>query len=170
MKLTCCSLIVVVCVGSHTFGRARCAAVTPRFTNNSSHFLNDTNVIDPKLKAKLLKHCANASDPNLVINNLDQTTPNTFDNKYYTNLEKGLGVLHTDQILFSAQGANAALVKLYGQKQDLFFSAFAQGMIKMQNLGPLTGTQGQIRLQCGKVDPSTTSSWTSSAESLLVVE
>jgi peroxidase len=101
---------------------------------------------------------------------LDQTEPNTFDNKYYTNLERGLGVLHTDQILFSAQGANAALVKLYGQKQDLFFSAFAQGMIKMQNLGPRTGTQGQIRLQCDKVNPSTTSSWTSSGESLLAVE
>ncbi len=172
MKLTCWSLIAVVCAGSHTFGRARCAVVTPRFTDNSPFFLNDTNVIDPKLKAQLLKHCANASDPNLVINNLDQTTPNTFDNKYYTNLEKELGVLHTDQNLFSAKGANTGLVKLYGQKQNLFFSAFAQGMIKMQNLGPLTGTQGQIRLHCGKVNPSSSSSssWTSSAESLLAVE
>jgi peroxidase len=148
--------------------------VTPRFTNNPFS-LNDTNVIDPKLKAKLLKHCANASDPNFVINDLDQTTPNTFDNKYYTNLEKELGVLHTDQNLFSAQGANTGLVKLYGKKQDLFFSEFARGMIKMQNLGPLTGKQGQIRLQCGKVNPTTTSSsssssWTSSEESLLAVE
>ncbi|CAK9199229.1 unnamed protein product [Sphagnum troendelagicum] len=159
---------MVTLSGSHTFGRARCAVVTPRFTNTKPFLLNDTNVIDPKLKAQLLKHCANASDPNLVINNLDQTTPNTFDNKYYTNLVKELGVLHTDQNLFSAQGANTGLVKLYGQKQNLFFSAFAEGMIKMQNLGPLTGTQGQIRLQCGKVNPS--SSWTSSAESLLAVE
>jgi peroxidase len=143
--------------------------VTPRFTN-TSFGLNDTNVIDPKLKAKLLKNCANASDPNFVENDLDQTTPNTFDNKYYTNLVKELGVLHTDQNLFSAQGANTGLVKLYGQKQNLFFSAFAEGMIKMQNLGPLTGTQGQIRLQCGKVNPSSSSSWTSSAELLLSAE
>lgn len=162
-----------MCAGSHTFGRARCAVVTPRFTDNFPFFLNDTNVIEPKLKAQLLNHCANASDPNLVINNLDQTTPNTFDNKYYTNLEKELGVLHTDQNLFSAQGANTGLVKLYGKKQNLFFSAFAQGMIKMQNLGPLTGKQGQIRLQCGKVNrpsSSSSSSWTSSEESLLAVE
>jgi peroxidase len=171
MKLTCCPLFVVVCAGSHTFGRARCAVVTPRFTKTPLG-LNDTNVIDPKLKAKLLKNCANASDPNFVENDLDQTTPNTFDNKYYTNLVKELGVLHTDQNLFSAQGANTGLVKLYGQKQNLFFSAFAEGMIKMQNLGPLTGTQGQIRLQCGKVNPSSSSSssWTSSAESLLLAE
>jgi peroxidase len=146
--------------------------VTPRFTNNFPFFLNDTNVIQPKLEAQLLKHCANAPDPNLVINNLDQTTPNTFDNKYFTNLEKELGVLHTDQNLFSAKGANTGLVKLYGQKQNLFFSEFAQGMIKMQNLSPLTGKQGQIRLHCGKVNPirSSSSSWTSSEESLLAVE
>jgi peroxidase len=163
---------MVTLSGSHTFGRARCAVVTPRFTNDPRFHLNDTNVIDPKLKEKLLKHCANAPDPNFVINDLDQTTPNTFDNKYYTNLEKELGVLHTDQNLFSAKGANTGLVKLYGQKQNLFFSEFARGMIKMQNLGPLTGKQGQIRLHCGKVNPSSSSSssWTSSAESLLAVE
>ena len=32
---------------------------------------------------------------------LDATTPKTFDNVYYINLEKKMGLLSTDQLLYS---------------------------------------------------------------------
>jgi peroxidase len=104
---------------------------------------------------------------------LDVTTPNTFDNAYYKNLGHELGILHTDQNLVSTPGSNA-LVQRYSNENDLFLSDFAQAMIKMQNLSPLTGKKGEIRIKCGKVNPrdssSSSSSSRTSSESSIAVE
>jgi peroxidase len=100
---------------------------------------------------------------------LDVTTPNVFNNAYYKNLGYELGILHTDQNLVTTPGSNA-LVQFYSNENDFFLSAFAQAMSKMQNLSPLTGTEGEIRIKCGEVNPpdSSSSSRTSSESSIAV--
>jgi peroxidase len=155
---------MVVYAGAHTFGRAHCITFTGRF--NGTFGLNDTNV-NPILKQEILGVCP-PGDTNTVFD-LDVTTPDIFDNAYYKNLGSELGVLHTDQNLVTTPGSNA-LVQLYSSQNDLFLTAFAEAMIKMQNLSPLTGTEGEIRIKCGEVNPPDISSSRTSSESSIAVE
>lgn len=84
---------------------------------------------------------------------MDRTTPDQFDNKYYTNLQHLNGLLQSDQELFSTPGADTiGIVNSFGSDQSVFFSNFVASMIKMGNIGVLNGTRGEIRLQCNFVN------------------
>jgi peroxidase len=74
-----------------------------------------------------------------------------FDNAYYCNLVAKRGLLHSDQELFNGASQDA-LVQLYVANPSLFASDFVAAMIKMGNIGPLTGTAGQIRRNCRVVN------------------
>jgi peroxidase len=78
---------------------------------------------------------------------LDATTPNAFDNAYFKNLLSRKALLHSDQELFSG-GSTDNTVRNFASNPSAFSSAFATAMIKMGNISPLTGTQGQIRTTC----------------------
>lgn len=90
-----------------------------------------------------------------TLNNLDPSSPNTFDNNYYANLVANRGLLQTDQELYSTNGSSTiSIVNSFAGNQNAFFVAFAQSMINMGNISPLTGTQGEIRSDCKKVNGS----------------
>ena len=57
------------------------------------------------------------------------------------------GLLHSDQELYNG-GSQDNLVKSYSINQDLFFKDFADAMINMGNISPLTGVKGEIRKKC----------------------
>ncbi|XP_062204894.1 peroxidase A2-like isoform X1 [Phragmites australis] len=145
-----------VCTGAHTFGRVQCQFVTGRLYNFSG-----TNRPDPTLdsayRAFLSQRCP-INGNGSALNDLDPTTPNTFDKNYYTNLEANRGFLNSDQELKSspqAQGVTAPIVDRFASSQDAFFSNFAQSMINMGNIKPLTDpSKGQIRTNCRKVNAS----------------
>jgi len=84
---------------------------------------------------------------------LDLTTPDQFDNKYYSNLQQRKGLLQTDQELFSTPGADTIpIVNSFSSNQNTFFDNFRASMIKMGNIGVLTGDEGEIRSQCNFVN------------------
>jgi peroxidase len=87
---------------------------------------------------------------NLNLSPLDTTTPNKFDNAYYKNLQNLKGLLHSDQVLFD--GSTNAQVNSYATNHLSFRTDFANAMFKMANLSPLTGSSGQIRKFCGRVN------------------
>ena len=142
--------------GAHTFGRARC----PTFQNRLYDF-NNTGSPDTTLNttylATLQQICPqNGTGTNLT--NLDLTTPDTFDNNYYSNLLLLNGLLQSDQELFSTSGADTIdIVRNFSSNQRAFFHSFAVSMIKMGNISPLTGTEGEIRLQCNFVNSNSSS-------------
>ncbi|KAM0864576.1 hypothetical protein ACQ4PT_043830 [Festuca glaucescens] len=82
---------------------------------------------------------------------LDKTSPNAFDNANYSNLLSQKGLLHSDQVLFNG-GSTDNTVRSFASNPSAFGSAFATAMVKMGNIAPKTGTQGQIRLSCSKVN------------------
>ncbi|XP_062204895.1 peroxidase A2-like isoform X2 [Phragmites australis] len=147
---------LVALSGAHTFGRVQCQFVTGRLYNFSG-----TNRPDPTLdsayRAFLSQRCP-INGNGSALNDLDPTTPNTFDKNYYTNLEANRGFLNSDQELKSspqAQGVTAPIVDRFASSQDAFFSNFAQSMINMGNIKPLTDpSKGQIRTNCRKVNAS----------------
>ncbi|CAH2073818.1 unnamed protein product [Thlaspi arvense] len=142
---------LVALSGAHTFGRARCGV----FSNRLFNFSGSGNP-DPTLNTTLLSSLQQICPQNgsgSGITNLDLSTPDAFDNNYFTNLQSNNGLLQSDQELFSTTGsATIAIVTSFASNQTLFFQAFAQSMVNMGNISPLTGSSGEIRLDCKKSD------------------
>ncbi|XP_047253817.1 peroxidase 2-like [Capsicum annuum] len=112
------------------------------------HIYNETNNIDSTFASQRLANCPRSGgDSNLA--SLDPT-PALFDSKYFSNLVSTKGLLHSDQALFSG-GETDELIKTYSTNLGTFSKAFADSMIKMGNMKPLTGNQGQIRVDCRRV-------------------
>ncbi|KAF8779444.1 hypothetical protein HU200_002716 [Digitaria exilis] len=96
-----------------------------------------------------------AGQPKGALENLDQTTPNLFDNKYYGNLVQGRAQLPSDQVMLSDPSAStttAPIVHRFAGNQQDFFRNFGASMIKMGNISPLTGNNGEIRKNCRRVN------------------
>ncbi|CAI0399528.1 unnamed protein product [Linum tenue] len=129
---------MVALSGSHTIGQARCVT-----TNINSNFA--------RTRQERCPSAANSGDDRLAP--LDVKTAAFFDNKYYKNLVKQKGLLHSDQILFDGGSADS-LVRSYSKNPKAFAADFAAAMIKMGNIDPLTGSQGEIRKKCGRPNSS----------------
>ncbi|MED6121151.1 hypothetical protein PIB30_027496 [Stylosanthes scabra] len=135
---------LVALSGSHTIGQARC-------TSFRGHIYNDTD-IDPSFAKLRQKNCPRQSgtgDSNLAP--LDLQTPTHFENNYYKNLINKKGLLHSDQELFNG-GSTDSLVQTYSKNNKAFTSDFVTGMIKMGDILPLTGSKGEIRKNCRRMN------------------
>ena len=135
---------MVALSGAHTIGRARCTAFRARI-------YNDTN-IDASFAKSRQSNCPRPSgsgDNNLAP--FDVTTQDKFDNKYYTNLISQKGLLRSDQQLHNG-GSTDSLVEQYSKNPKSFSVAFAAAMINMGDIRPLTGSNGEIRKNCRKVN------------------
>lgn len=82
---------------------------------------------------------------------LDLQTPTAFDNNYYENLVNRRGLLHSDQQLFNG-GSTDYQVRAYYNNPSSFNFDFAAAMIKMGDISPLTGSQGEVRKNCRRVN------------------
>lgn len=133
---------LVALSGSHTIGQARC-------TNFRTRIYNETN-IDSSYATSLQGNCPSAGGDN-NLSPLDVTSPTSFDNAYFKNLQSKKGLLHSDQELFNG-GSTDSQVTAYGSNLQTFKTDFANAMLKMGNLSPLTGSSGQIRTNCRKVN------------------
>lgn len=72
--------------------------------------------------------------------------------KYYTNLQKKMGLLSTDQVLYS-DPRTAPLVIALATQTSLFYNQFAVSMVKLGNIQVLTGNnEGEIRVNCNCVN------------------
>lgn len=133
---------LVALSGAHTIGQAKCSSFRARLYNE--------NNIEASFATSTKSKCPNSgSDSNL--SPLDVTSPTTFDNAYFKNLVSLKGLLHSDQQLFN-NGSTDSQVRAYSTNPTSFRTDFANAMIKMGNLSPLTATSGQIRTNCRKVN------------------
>ncbi|AES98949.1 putative peroxidase [Medicago truncatula] len=130
---------------ARTASKAAANANLPSPTFNFSQLISNF-----KSQASLRKTCPrNGGDNNLTP--LD-FTPTRVENTYYRDLLYKRGVLHSDQQLFKGQGSESdKLVQLYSKNTFAFASDFKTSLIKMGNIKPLTGRQGEIRLNCRRV-------------------
>ncbi|XP_027336081.1 cationic peroxidase 1-like [Abrus precatorius] len=133
---------MVVLSAAHTIGRARCLFFRTRIYNESN--------IDTSYAKLLRENCPFVGgDDNL--SPLDITTRDTFDNAYFKDLMSKKGLFHSDQQLYNGGSTNSK-VEDYAKDSSLFESDFGKAMIKMGELGILTGKQGQIRSVCSRVN------------------
>ncbi|XP_054807034.1 peroxidase N [Prosopis cineraria] len=140
--------------GSHTIGRARCALFSNRLFNFSGTGAPDST-LDTDMLSDLQKLCPQNGDGNTT-SVLDRNSQDLFDNHYFQNLLVGKGLLSSDQILFSSDEANSTtkpLVQIYSKNTTLFFQDFVNSMIRMGNINPKTGSNGEIRKNCRVTNP-----------------
>ena len=124
--------------------------------------------LNTTLSQKLRQPCSKEGN-NSVLTDLDVTAPDLFDNKYFLNLQNRKGLLQSDQELFSTPGADTrAIGNVFGRNQAAFFKSFAISMIRMGNLKPLTGNQGEIRSNCRRVNGNSNIETRSSSEGDLI--
>ncbi|CAN6194904.1 unnamed protein product [Urochloa humidicola] len=131
--------------GAHTVGQARCVTFRGRI-------YNDTN-IDATFASLRQQSCPQAAGGagDAALAPIDAQTPQAFDNAYYANLMSKQGLFHSDQELFNG-GSQDALVKKYRGNAGMFAADFAKAMVRMGAISPLTGAQGEVRLNCRKVN------------------
>ncbi|GLT38716.1 hypothetical protein SLA2020_129460 [Shorea laevis] len=139
----------IALLGSHTIGQARCTIFRTRI-------YNETN-IDSTYATSLRKNCPATGGDNKLAP-LDTTSPTSFDNAYFKNLLNEKGLLHIDQQLVN-EGIIYSQITEYSNNEEAFRTDFANAMVKMGNLSPLTGSNGQIRSNCRtlneQISPST---------------
>lgn len=139
--------------GAHTIGLTRCVVFRKTLYNHSGDDRPDST-INTSFLQQLQGQCPrNGGDESL--SSLDYVSPTRFDNSYYTNLKQQKGVLHSDRTLYdtAASGAStSSTVDQYSSDQSAFFESFKRAMIKMGNLSPSAGTQGEIRRDCRKLN------------------
>lgn len=141
-------LDLVVLSGAHTIGRASCGSIQDRIYNHQGSGKPDPS-IDPKYLNFLQRKCRWASE----YVDLDATTPRTFDPVYYLNLKKNMGLLSTDQLLYSDSRTSPLVSALLGATSSLFNHQFAVSMAKLGNVGVLTALdEGEIRTNCNFVN------------------
>ncbi|CAO2198395.1 unnamed protein product [Urochloa humidicola] len=141
---------VVALSGAHTIGLSRCTSFRQRLYNQSGNGVADFT-LDASYAAYLRTGCpSSGGDDNLFP--LDFVTPDKFDNFYFKNLLVGKGLLNSDEVLLTKSAETAALVKAYADDVHLFFQHFAQSMVKMGNISPLTGAQGEVRKNCRRLN------------------
>ncbi|KAJ4830500.1 Peroxidase 45 [Turnera subulata] len=135
--------------GAHTIGFSHCGKFSKRI-----YRFSPTNRIDPTLNLQyamsLRQMCPVNVDPRIAIN-MDPTTPRTFDNAYFKNLQQGKGLFTSDQILFTDQRSRPT-VNFFASNNAAFQQAFVTAITKLGRVGVLTGFQGEIRRDCTRAN------------------
>lgn len=77
----------------------------------------------------------------------DVITPGKFDNMYFKNLQKGLGLLASDQAM-AVDKRTRPLIDLYAANQTTWFQDFVHAIQKVSVHKVKTGRKGEVRRRC----------------------
>ncbi|GAV68409.1 peroxidase domain-containing protein [Cephalotus follicularis] len=137
---------MVTLVGAHTIGFSHCKEFASRIFNYSKNSEYDS-AYNPKFAQALRKLCANYTKDTEMSAFNDVITPGKFDNMYYVNLQRGLGLLASDQAM-AVDHRTKTYVDRYAANQTAFFEAFAHAMEKVSVYKIKTGNKGEVRHRC----------------------
>lgn len=130
--------------GGHTIGQARC-------TNFRQHVYQDKNIDASFARSNQGKCPRNSGNGDNNLAPLDASSPNKFDNTYFKSLVNRQAILHSDQELYNG-GSTDSLVRTYANNPQIFLSDFTASMIKMGDIKPPSGSKGQIRKNCRRIN------------------
>lgn len=137
---------MVALTGGHTIGFSHCKEFADRIFHYSKKTQTDPE-IHPKFAEALKRTCVNYTTDKAMSAFNDVMTPGKFDNMYYQNLQRGLGLLSSDHALVK-DPRTRPYVELYATNQNEFFKAFSRAMEKLSVLHVKTGHKGEVRHRC----------------------
>ncbi|CAN6206813.1 unnamed protein product [Urochloa humidicola] len=136
--------------GGHTIGVTHC----DKFVRRLYPFKGSRGGAGPPMNLSFLRQMRQTCPLNYTPSAfamLDAVTPRKFDNGYYQTLQQMKGLLASDQVLF-ADRRSRATVNYFAANQTAFFDAFVAAMAKLGRVGVKTGSDGEIRRVCTKVN------------------
>ncbi|MFS7991651.1 putative peroxidase [Helianthus anomalus] len=128
--------------GAHTLGFSHCSKFSKRIYNKKGI----DRTLNRQYALQLRQMCPLKVDPRIAIN-MDPTTPRTFDNAYFRNLQQGKGLFTSDQNLFTDTRSRPT-VNQFASSNNAFNQAFVAAITKLGRVGVLTGNKGEIRRDC----------------------
>lgn len=137
----------MLCCGAagHTVGFAHCNTFSGRVRGPTPD-----PTMSPRYAAQLQASCPPNVDPRIAVA-MDPVTPRVFDNQYFKNLQNGMGLLASDQLLYSDPRSRPT-VDAWAQSSAAFNQAFVAAITKMGRIGVKTGSQGNIRRNCAALN------------------
>lgn len=146
--------LILCTTGGHTIGTTACQFFRYRLYN----FTTTGNGADPSITAAFVSQlqalCPQNGDGSRRIG-LDTGSVNRFDNSFFANLRDGKGILESDQRLWTDASTKTFVQRFLGIRGLLgltFNIEFGRSMVKMSNIEVKTGTVGEIRKVCSKVN------------------
>ncbi|XP_015891783.3 peroxidase 5 [Ziziphus jujuba] len=147
---------MVTLSGAHSIGVSHCSSFSNRlYSFNATHPQDPS--MDPNYAAFLRTKCPPpsppqrtniAADPTVV---LDSVTPYRLDKKYFVELRNHRGLLTSDQALTNSH-LTSAMVLDNAKQGSAWADKFAKAMVRMGSIEVLTGSQGEIRKLCSRVN------------------
>uniref|UniRef100_A0ACD5Y3E7 Uncharacterized protein n=1 Tax=Avena sativa TaxID=4498 RepID=A0ACD5Y3E7_AVESA len=135
---------MVALSGAHTVGFSHCARFAGRLYRSGAGA--DPSYYRASYARQLMAACPRDVGPTIAVD-MDPVTPTVFDNAYYANLARGLGLFASDQALHDGAASRPA-VEGFARNQTLFFEAFKEAMVKLGRVGVKSGRRGEIRRDC----------------------
>ncbi|KAL4184188.1 hypothetical protein AMTRI_Chr11g102110 [Amborella trichopoda] len=135
---------MVALAGGHTLGVARCSSFKGRLSD-STHSADPT--MSPDFAKTLSSTCAMGDNTEAPFD----PTRNMFDNAYFVTLQRGAGLLFSDQSLFVSPKTRG-IVNNYAMNQAMFFFDFSQAMVRMGQLDVKEDDEGEVRLNCRRIN------------------
>ncbi|KAL8228449.1 hypothetical protein R6Q57_016033 [Mikania cordata] len=140
---------LVVLSGGHTLGISHCSTIATRLYNFTGKGDTDPS-LDPNYVTQLKRKCKPNDTTTLIA--MDPGSSKSFDEDYYTIVLKRRGLFQSDAALLN-DNSTSAYVKLQAQSHgSTFFKDFQASMVKMGQIGVLTGKAGEIRKQCALIN------------------
>ncbi|KAB2090405.1 hypothetical protein E1A91_A03G125200v1 [Gossypium mustelinum] len=140
---------LAVLSGGHTIGTSHCLGFTNRLYNFTGKGDTDPSM-DPNYIVKLKQKCKPRDTTALV--EMDPGSFKTFDEAYYTLVAKRRGLFQSDSALLDDPETKAYVILQASTHGSTFAKDFSESMVKMGQVGVLTGNQGEIRKHCALVN------------------
>lgn len=135
--------------GAHTVGTSHCSSFTNRLYNFNGNGGADPT-LDPNYVVQLKKKCK-ATDVTTLVE-MDPGSFLTFDDDYYNLVNKRRGLFQSDAALLDNSATKSYVKRQVSSRGSSFFSDFEASMVKMGQIGVLTGSAGEIRKRCAFVN------------------
>jgi len=147
-------LLYCLSAGAHTIGQTECRFFSYRLYNFTTTGNSDPT-IDQNFLGQLKTLCPNIGD-GLRRVSLDKDSPAKFDVSFFKNVRDGNAVLESDQRLWGDSNTQSIVQSYAGNIRGLlgirFDYEFRKAMVKLGGVEVKTGSQGEIRKVCSKVN------------------
>ncbi|KAF8030172.1 hypothetical protein BT93_E2568 [Corymbia citriodora subsp. variegata] len=140
---------LVVLSGGHTLGTSHCSSFTDRLYNFTGKGDSDPK-LDSNYVARLKLKCKPNDQTTLV--EMDPGSVRTFDIKYFDLIPKRRVLFTSDIALLDDSQTKAYIDLQIKTGGSTFFKDFGVSMVNMGRIGVLTGTAGEVRKVCSKVN------------------
>lgn len=136
-------------IGGHTIGISHCPPFSARLYN-----FTGTGDTDPSMDQAYIAQLKAKCPPGVVTTSveMDPGSSRIFDTNYFTAVSTRKGLFESDAALLDDAETNAYVQQQTNSATSTFLQDFAASMVKMGQIGILTGTAGEIRKNCARIN------------------